>query len=528
MASFSQTLVHHFLENSARTLPGKTALIHDDLRAGYGGINAMANSLANWLIGRGIEPGDRIVILLENGLEYVAAYYGILKSGAVAVPLGTEMKQDGIALLLAALEPKVLISSKKHERTLREIDLPSFGLEAVIICKPEGSWSSTPFAVVSWDELAHDVNTADPGIALPEDALCSIIYTSGSTGVPKGVMLTHRNVVANTRSIVEYLRLERSDIQMVVLPFFYVMGKSLLNTHFAAGGTVVINNRFAYPASVVEQMSRERVTGFSGVPSTFAYLLHRSPLKQFRGRLESLRYCSQAGGHMSRHVKEELLKVLPEHTALYVMYGATEASARLTYVEPCRLKDKIESIGRPIPGVSMRILDSRGRELPAGEVGELVAWGENIMQGYWRDPEGTRDALDGNGYHTGDIGFQDDEGYYFLVGRKDSLLKVGGHRVNPQEVEDALMATGMLVEVAVVGVPDELLGNRLVACGVPKDKDCTANQILGECAGRVPRFKLPGEMRLLRSLPKSSNGKVDRQRCRELASGCTELFGKRQ
>src|SRR6185369_3866328 len=185
----------------------------------------------------------------------------------------------------------------------------------------------------------------------------------------KGVMLSHGNIVANTWSIVQYLNLTEKDIQMVVLPFFYVMGKSLLNTHFAVGGTVVVNNSFAYPASVIRQMAAERVTGFSGVPSTYAYLLHRSPLFSFRDRLESLRYCTQAGGHMSREIKEKLLRALPSHTRLYIMYGATEAAARLTYVEPERLASKFESIGRAIPGVTVRVLDEKGQEVPTGEPG---------------------------------------------------------------------------------------------------------------------------------------------------------------
>ncbi len=164
----------------------------------------------------------------------------------------------------------------------------------------------------------------------------------------------------------------------------------MLNTHFAAGASVVLNNRFAYTASVLKQMEEESVTGFSGVPSTYAYLLHRSPLRNFRDRLHSLRYCSQAGGHMPRQIKEELRRTLPEHTDIYIMYGATEASARLTYLPPSRFTEKIESIGVAIPGVTVRVIDENGDELPAGETGELAGSGSNIMQGYWMDEELSR------------------------------------------------------------------------------------------------------------------------------------------
>jgi len=291
------------------------------------------------------------------------------------------------------------------------------------------------------------------------------------------------------------------------------MGKSLVNTHFAAGGTVVANNRFAFTGELIEQMVREQVTGFSGVPSNYAYLLHRSPLLQYREQLAHLRYCSQAGGHMSRQIKEELLRVLPPHTRLYIMYGATEASARLTVLEHESLKSRIDSIGRPIPGVTLRVMDEQGRELPSGETGELVAAGPNIMQGYWKDPINTAIVLDNNGYHTGDIGYCDCDGYYYIVGRKDSLLKIGGHRVNTREIEEVFMGTGLLAEVAVIGVPDPLLGQRMVAIAAPLKKECLEREILSRCVKLLPRYKLPSEVRLVEALPKTSNAKIDYPKC---------------
>ena len=326
-------------------------------------------------------------------------------------------------------------------------------------------------------------------------------------------MLSHSNIVSNVRSIVEYLELTADDIQMVVLPFFYVMGKSLLNTHVAVGGTLILNNKFAFPAAVVKQMAEEKVTGFSGVPATYAHLLHRSPLAAYSDRLVSLRYCSQAGGHMDRTTKEKLIKALPRHTKLFVMYGATEASARLSFVEPARLPEKIDSIGKAIPAVTLKVLDEKGEELPHGQVGEIVAAGPNIMQGYWRDPKSTATALSPHGYHTGDLGFRDADGYFYLTGRKDNQLKVGGHRVNPKEVEDVLMASGLLVEVAVVGVADALLGHRLVALATPQNANLNAQDLLRGCAARLPGYKVPAEVRLVRALPKNDNGKVDRAAC---------------
>lgn len=516
IVSPDNNVIHNFLEESARLLPDKCALVHGDLRIGYDELNRDANRVARCLIDSGVSPGDRVVLLLENCREYLAGYYGTLKVGGVAVPLNPDLKVENLGPLLAEIAPSAILSSSKCERTLQGTDLSRLAIRTLLLARPRLMWKDAPVNTLSFEEILSAGCDSNPDLALDQTALASIIFTSGSTGKPKGVMLSHRNIVANTRSIVSYLELTSADIQLVVIPFFYVMGKSLLNTHVAVGGTVVINNSFAYPASVVKQMVDEQVTGFSGVPSTYAYLLHRSQLRSVRDRLASLRYCSQAGGHMARHTKEELLKVLPEHSKLYVMYGATEASARLSYVEPHRLPEKIDSIGIPIPDVNMKVLDDQGQELPTGTVGELVANGPNIMLGYWQDPEGAARALSHHGYHTGDLGYQDEDGYFFVVGRKDNQLKVGGHRVNPQEIEDALIATDLVIECVVLGLPDTLAGHRLVALAAPIDGQTGEQEILLECSKRLPRHKLPGEIRFVKSLPKNSSGKVDRGACIDL------------
>jgi len=517
------TLVHHFLENSARAFPGKTAIVHENVRASYEEINSKANQLARHLIESGILPGDPVVMLLENGLEYVISYYGILKAGGFGVPLSTDMKTDGLRYLLGQVEPKVVISASLFEKTLQDIDLQSFPIKTLILHKPEMKWAKPFLRILSWGDLINDERTENLEGPISREALASIIFTSGSTGKPKGVMLSHRNIVANVNSICQYLRLTERDVQMAILPFFYVMGKSLLNTHFAVGGTVVINNKFTFPVAVLNQMVAERVTGFSGVPSNYAFLIHRSPLANYRDKLESLRYCSQAGGHMPRPVKEELRKVLPAKTQIFVMYGATEASARLSYLEPDRFLEKMDSIGKAIPGVILRVLDDEGRELPDGEPGELVASGENIMKGYWKDPKATAKALDQNGYHTGDLAYRDQDGYFYIVGRKDNLLKVGGYRVSPQAVEDVLMETGLLVEAVVLGIPDKIMGNRLMALVTAKSDSVSPKKLIHFCGEKLPKYQIPAEIRLAKSLPKNSNGKVDRAQCRELVKDLYEI-----
>jgi long-chain acyl-CoA synthetase len=510
-------LIHAFLEKTAELFPEKTAVIYEHRRARYGELDRWANSLAHGLIGAGVEPGDRVVLLCENGIAYVVGYYGTLKAGGIVASLNTDLKPDGLAELVKELEPKALVVSAKHGKTVRKLDASMPGPIRIIEIGPRRTETKEEDADAYLPGDIAALSASKPAIEIDPKTCATIVYTSGSAGKPKGVMLSHANVVANTRSIVEYLGLTSDDVQMVVLPFFYVMGKSLLNTHVAVGGTVVVNNRFAYTAAVLKQMAVERVTGFSGVPSTYAHLLFKSPLASYRDKLPALRYCSQAGGHMARHVKQELLKVLPKNTKLIVMYGATEASARLTYLPPERLRSKIDSIGIPIPGVTMKVLSPEGMPLRPGETGELVAKGENIMLGYYRDSEATRKVLDNDSYHTGDLGYADDEGFFYVTGRKDEQLKIGGHRLNPMEIEDAIIESGGAAECIVFATKDDIMGQKLAGLIVPIDKTPDMPRIILEYLHlKLPKYKVPASLAAVGTIPKNSSGKPDRVRSVEL------------
>ena len=455
--------------------------------------------------------------MLENSVDYIAAYYGVLKIGAVATPLNPSLKPDGLMQLLKHLRPSVVMAGFKSERLLAAVKIHESDLKIMILKSPRSDWKGSAFKVATFEEALNGSGRSETTVPIGEEDLASIIYTSGSTGKPKGVMLTHKNIVQNTLSICSYLSITNKDIQMIVLPFFYVMGKSLLNTHIAKGASVVLNNKFMYPADVVHQMLEEKVTAFSGVPSTYAYLLNKSPLMKYRNAFESLRYCTQAGGHMSKAIKIELRKTLPEHTQIIVMYGATEASARLTYLSADKYEAKMESIGKPIPNVIVRIVDENGNEVPKGVEGELVASGPNIMMGYWQDPDDTARVLKDNDYYTGDIGYRDEDGYLFVTRRKDDIIKVGGHRINPVEIEDCMMETGELIEVSVVGISDDMLGNKLVALVVPKNDTFSEQSFLLACAAKLPKHKQPAEIKTMRTLPKNANGKIEKDKCRQIA-----------
>ena len=509
----AHTYVHDFLACSARCLPDKVALIHQKRRVTYREINDRANALACRLMQENVRSGDRVLILLENSPEYVISYYGTLKAGGVAVPITTDVKPNGLNYIFKDTGAKILISSSNFSRILNACNYQYTAVEKIVLCNAEPDQKELPVPIISWTDAAHLQTTNPPDIVLNPHDLASIIYTSGSTGRPKGVMLSHSNLVSNTHAICRSLDLSASDIQMVVLPFFYVMGKSLLNSHFAVGGSLVINNTFLYPATVLNQMVEEKVTGFSGVPSTYAFLLHRSPLASYRDKLPHLRYCSQAGGHMARGLKAALRQALPDHTQIYIMYGATEASARLTCLDPSSFETKMDSVGKPVIGTTIRIVDEQGRPLPPCVEGELVAGGPNIMAGYWNNPEATKLVLDFGGYRTGDLGYIDEDGFLFISGRRDNQLKVGGNRINTQEIEDLLLDTNTVTEAFVTGIPDDLLGQKLIALVVAKDRHIDRQTILSICSRQMPRYKIPQMIMFTPSLPKVASGKIDKEKC---------------
>ncbi len=240
----SHTLVHHFLEESRGRLPEKTALVHGKLRASFDEVNLKANQLAGRLLDQGLSRGGRVVLLFENSLEYVVAYYGALKAGGVVVPLSPDLKADNLAPILEELEAEFLIGGGRASKSLQTLPAMGRPRARIVLKAPKAFWPNDSPGVVAWEDLFGDGAARNPDVPIEGGDICSIIYTSGSTGRPKGVVLTHANIVSNTHAICDYLKLTESDIQMVVLPFFYVMGQSLLNTHFAVGGQAR-----AFPAS---------------------------------------------------------------------------------------------------------------------------------------------------------------------------------------------------------------------------------------------------------------------------------------
>jgi amino acid adenylation domain-containing protein len=511
-------LVHQFLEASAALTPDAPALIEATGHTSYVELDRLTNRFANLLLASGVRPGDRVVVAMDNGRNMVGAYLGAMKAGGIAVPLPGGAKSDRLVNAVRDCAPAVCIVDAGAAQLLCTWSDGTSVLSYPVFLAQNGSRpSNLPSGCQSLRDSLKACPDHRPDVHRNDSDLAAIIYTSGSTGEPRGVMLTHRNFVANATSIVSYLGLTAADRVMCVLPFYYVYGLSLLHTHLAVGGSLVIENRSAFPNVVLASMQQHEVTGFAGVPSTFTLMLHRSNLPQTE--LPHLRYVTQAGGGMPPARISEWLERGPK-ADFYVMYGATEAAARLTYLPPHDLSRKLGSIGRPIPDVEISVVDDDGKVLGAGAIGELVARGDNIAGGYWNNPDETARRFSGLGYHTGDLGYVDDEGYLFLVGRKHDMIKVGANRVGAKEIEDVLHEHPAVHEAAVVGAAHDLLGEAPVAfVAMCAAADNTAEALRGFCAARLAAYKVPVRVVELPELPKlSGSGKIDRATIRGWAA----------
>ncbi len=507
-------LIPNILFQSETERPNQAAAWQNGDWKTYRELAAAVRSLATFLVEQGIKKGDRVALLFDNSFDYIVAHFGALAAGAVEVSLNTDLSESDLVFQLDNCEASCLVAGKKYARIWRpavarlpNIELVVSDIDAELLKK------------IHLDSARlHSMDEATTAVAkeLPkpseETDLASIVYTSGSTGKPKGVMLSHRNIVSNMCSIVEYLKLKPSDRMLVVLPFHYIYGRSLLYTHFLSGGSIAMDNRFAFPSAILKTMEDLSVTCFAGVPSTFSILMRKTDFA--RREFPSLRLMTQAGGPMPPSLQKEVAGAIAP-AELCIMYGSTEASPRLTYLQPSLLKKKWGSIGRPIPGVEMAVRNERGTVLPQGETGELVARGPNIMMGYWQDEEGTAQVLENGYYRTGDLGYCDPDGCYFLSGRARDIIKVGGNRVSAKEIEECITEIEGVVEAAVIGVPDEILGEAIKAFVSVNREEVDSDLLLANLKRRVPTFKQPAHIEILKELPKSQSGKILKNELRE-------------
>jgi long-chain acyl-CoA synthetase len=466
----------------------------------YAAIRAAACGWQRRLCAEGCGPDDRVGLFAENGPFFIAAYLGTIRAGLCVVPLPTDCAQSTFERIVASTGMKRLLVSARFQTHVQSW-AQRMGVELLTeTAAPPGEEQAAP--------PPADVDLASH--------LAAIMFTAGSTGEPKGVRVTHHNILVNTEDILAYTRIGPDDRVMTVLPFFHCYGMSLLHTHLMAGGSLAINNRFLFPEKVLDEMERQSCTGLAGVPATYQILLRKTRLAE--RRFPALRWLQQAGGRLPNALVRELRQALPG-VRLFVMYGQTEATARLSYLPPEKLDEKLGSIGRGLPHVRLEVLRSDGSPVRPGseEIGQIAATGESITSGYWGDADETARYFRDGKLYTGDMARVDADGFIFIVERARDFIKAMGYRVSPKEVEEVLAELPEIVEAAVVGVADDLWGEALRAFVVTnRPGQLTADKVRSHCLKRLPNYKVPQHVAFLPHLPKLGNGKVDRATLKQL------------
>lgn len=420
-----------------------------------------------------------VLILSENSRFFITVYLALMKSGNICVPLNPAIETENLDKVLEKTDSDIAFISKRYQARFKDYQFTVYDHEST------DQWCSRP----------GNPEEFQPENGFDENRLAEIIFTSGSTGEQKGVMITHRNIIANTESIIEYLKLTQNDIIEVVMPFYYCYGLSLLHTHLRVGGAVHMNNAFIFVGSVIDDLNKYNCTGFAGVPSHYQILLRKT--KDFKNTaFHSLRYVTQAGGKLHNAFIEEFTGAFPS-IKFYVMYGQTEATARLSFLPPEDLPEKIGSLGKGIPGVTLKVTGEDGNPVKPGETGEILAKGDNIMAGYFRDPETTAATIIDGWLHTGDMATVDDDGYIFLQSRAKEIIKVRGIRISPKEIEAVIVTYPGVIDCTISAINDDVTGEAIKATVYVNETEL--DQFSGEairqyCAANLASYKVPQQV----------------------------------
>jgi amino acid adenylation domain-containing protein len=522
--------VEQFLENSAALYPEKVALVHGSQRFNYGQIDREANQLARALMAAGVKRGDRVVIYLPNSVEAVLAIFATLKAGAVFVVLNATTKQDKLVYVLNNCRAAAMITWNARLPSDAAGWAETAYLHSVFMCGANESQERSARSAGKQVFRVEDIRSSTSELPAPAKTcididLAALIYTSGSTGRPKGVMVTHLNIVSAATSITTYLENTADDVVVDVLPLAFDYGLYQLLMMFKTGGTLVLHDSFAFPHVVLDLIVREGVTGFPIVPTISAMLLQMDLSKY---AFPKLRYISNTAAALPvEHIKQ--LRSLFPQVKLYSMYGLTECK-RVSYLPPDQLDLRPSSVGRGMPNEEVYIVDENGDRVGTGVVGELVIRGANVMKGYWELPEETDRCLKPGPLpgervlYSGDLFRSDEEGYLYFIGRKDDIIKTRGEKVSPREVEDVIYTLDGVAEVAVIGVPDPILGSAIKAVlTLRPGAQINKQDVLRHCSTRLEDFMMPRIVEFQASLPKTESGKINKRMIADELRGSQQI-----
>lgn len=506
-------LVQNFLADACKRSPDKLALVCGETQATYREFDQMSNSLGHLLQSLGVTRGDRIIILLPNGIEFSVCFFAVLRANAIAVPLKQQMTAEDLLKISVDCSPSIIVvdhfSAKKVLENLK--DMP-WVQHVIVFNSSNTSLFGHSIIPLSIKDLQKSDSGALPPCEVIDQDLVYLIYTSGSTGEPKGVMASHNNVVFVTKSITTYLKNTAEDVVFCAIPLSFDYGLYQLIMVVYFGGTLILEKSFLYLEDILQKIVKWRVTGFPIVPMILTEIL-KIDLARFN--FSQLRYITNTAAALPVTHIQKLRKLLPA-VDLYSMYGLTETKRSL-YMPPEMLNERPGSVGIPIPGTEAWIVDENGNRLAANQIGELVVRGRHVMRGYWNKPDLSSVRFRQGLYpgevvcYTGDLFYRDEAGYFYFVSRKDEMINTRGRKVAPRVIEDVLYQITGITAAAVVGVPDELLGQAIIAFVACSDQSIIEAQVIHYCRTRLEGHMVPTMVEICPSLPVTDNGKIDKK-----------------
>ncbi|MEM9253862.1 MAG: acyl-CoA ligase (AMP-forming), exosortase A system-associated [Pseudomonadota bacterium] len=520
-------LIQDFIAEHANTSPDAIALQFKDQQVSYRQLQVEIAHFAEALLTLGVGPGERVAVYLPKQLETVYALFGTAQAGACFVPVNPVLKPRQLAHLLPHCNVRVLVTNRQRLSSLTPVLKQCSDLHTVVLVDGDSKVESSA-QVSGWETFIGSRDSREPHPRIDSD-MAAILYTSGSTGHPKGVVLSHRNLIAGADSVATYLHNNSEDRVLAVLPLSFDAGLSQLTTAFSVGATAVLMD-YLLPRDVIRAVARYGITGLAAVPPLWNQL---RDLPWPAEAAESLRYITNTGGAMPVSTTRALQAALPS-TQIYLMYGLTEAF-RSTYLPPEDVNARPDSIGKAIPNADIMVINDTGEPCRANEPGELVHRGALVSLGYWNDPVKTAERFKPCpvtpreiptlelAVWSGDQVVRDEQGYLYFVGRKDEMIKTSGYRVSPTEVEEVADTTGLVSAAAAIGVPHAELGQAiaLIVSANVEDQEKLINDILVACRRDLPNYMIPLQVIVKAALPLNQNGKIDR---RNLAEEYHQLF----
>jgi acyl-CoA ligase (AMP-forming) (exosortase A-associated) len=532
IAATMSDLLHQLISHQSMQTPDAMALYFKDRQFSYRELQQQIDAVSCGLLCAGLNRGERVATYLPKVPENVFGLFGAAHAGGVFVPVNPLLKANQVAYILRDCNVRILITSAQRLEQLAAVleECPDLRTVVVIDDKPRPpSVAATHYALLGWDNFLSSQNGQPPHPHIDSD-MVSILYTSGSTGNPKGVVLSHKNMVTGARSVATYLNNHPDDRLLAALPFSFDYGLSQLTTAFSVGASVALMD-YLLPRDIIRSIQRYNITGLAAVPPLWNQL---AQLEWPEETARSLRYITNSGGAMPGATTNRLRAALPD-TKVFLMYGLTEAF-RSTFLPPEQIDQRPDSIGKAIPNAEVLVVRPDGTPCNAGEPGELVHRGSLVAMGYWNDPQKTAERfkpspsqptgipLPETAVWSGDQVRRDEEGYLYFISRLDEMIKTSGYRVSPSEVEEVVYNLQGISQAAALGLPHPMLGQAILLV-ITTHGTVTASEVLQHCKKELPNFMVPQQIVILEQMPHNQNGKIDRK---HLATEYRDLFKEPQ